>query len=345
MKLFFKISLILIVFFKTGNLLSDNNIFNVNNIVIEKKDNISNEQLANQAIKRGFYQLTNRVLLKDDVTKVSDLDFLKIKELVTYYNISKNIEDNTDRVKFSVTFDKDKIHDLFYTRGISYSDITDKEFYILPIRINKDKIFIFSNNYFYENWNEVNENELIEFILPLENIEIIQIINRSKNSLLDLELNNLLEEYSNKNIAFVLIDNSDSDKEKIYLKARIQNKVFSKNLIFKKDLDKIKTNKKIIIRTKAEIVNLVKSQNLIDIRTPSFINVKFNLNKRENLVLLNSRIKKVDQIENIFVQEFNKDYVKIRIKYLGKLEKIIHALKNENIKLQLINDQWFIRTL
>ena len=188
MKLFFKISLILIVFFKTGNLLSDNNIFNVNNIVIEKKDNISNEQLANQAIKRGFYQLTNRVLLKDDVTKVSDLDFLKIKELVTYYNISKNIEDNTDRVKFSVTFDKDKIHDLFYTRGISYSDITDKEFYILPIRINKDKIFIFSNNYFYENWNEVNENELIEFILPLENIEIIQIINRSKNSLLDLEL-------------------------------------------------------------------------------------------------------------------------------------------------------------
>ena len=145
----------------------------------------------------------------------SDLDFLKIKELVTYYNISKNIEDNTDRVKFSVTFDKDKIHNLFYKRGISYSDITDKEFYILPIRINKDKIFIFSNNYFYENWNEVNENELIEFILPLENIEIIQIINRSKNSLLDLELNNLLEEYSNKNIAFVLIDNSDSDKEKI----------------------------------------------------------------------------------------------------------------------------------
>ena len=33
----------------------------------------------------------------------------------------------------------------------------------------------------------------LEFILPLENIEIIQNINQSKNNLLDLELNLLLE--------------------------------------------------------------------------------------------------------------------------------------------------------
>ena len=49
--------------------------------------------------------------------------------------------------------------------------------------------------------------------------------------------------------------------------------------------------------------------------------MKFNLNKKNNLVLLNSRIKNIDLIENIFVQEFNKDYVNLKIKYLGKLEK------------------------
>ena len=90
---------------------------------------------------------------------------------------------------------------------------------------------------------------------------------------------------------------------------------------------------------------MVKSQNLIDIRTPSFINVKFNLDKKNNLVLLNSKIRNIDLIENIFVQEFNKDYVNLKIKYLGKLEKIIIELRNEEISLQLINDQWFIKTL
>ena len=64
MKLFKQIILILVVFLKTGNLLSDNNLFNVNNISIEKKENISNKQLANQAIKEAFNQLIGRVLMK-----------------------------------------------------------------------------------------------------------------------------------------------------------------------------------------------------------------------------------------------------------------------------------------
>ena len=60
---------------------------------------------------------------------------------------------------------------------------------------------------------------------------------------------------------------------------------------------------------------------------------------------MNSRLKKIDLIENIFVQEFNKDYVKITIKYLGKLEKIVNQLKKENIHLKLVNDEWVIKNL
>ena len=69
------------------------------------------------------------------------------------------------------------------------------------------------------------------------------------------------------------------------------------------------------------ITNLVKSQNLIDVRTPSFLNVKFKINKRNNLEDLNKRIKKIDAINNIYVQELNKDYVLIKIKIFGKTFK------------------------
>ena len=84
---------------------------------------------------------------------------------------------------------------------------------------------------------------------------------------------------------------------------------------------------------------------MIDIRTPSFLNAKLDLNKKSNLVELNSRIKNIDLIENVYVQEFNRDYVNLRIKYLGKLDKIIRLLKNAEINLKLINDQWFIKAL
>ena len=35
----------------------------------------------------------------------------------------------------------------------------------------------------------------------------------------------------------------------------------------------------------------------------------------------------------------------LRIKYLGKLDKIINQLRKEDINLKLIGDQWVIKTL
>ena len=346
MNFFKQIFIILVIFFQTGNLLSDNSIFSVNNILLEKKGNISNIKLANEAIKIGFNRLTERILLNEDIKKVSNLNFLEIKELVKYYSISKNEEEKNDKVNYNVAFDRDKIHNLFFKKEILYSDISDKEFFILPIFINENEVFIFSNNYFYDNWNKIKKNDLIEFILPLENIEIIQNINKRRNNLFDLSLNSLFEEYLGKNIAIVLIEGFSPEEKKIYLKARIQNKIISKNLRFKEEsLDKIALNEKIIYAIKDEILNLVKSQNLVDIRIPSFLNAKLKLSNQSNLVKFNSKIKKIDLIENIFIEELNKDYVSFKIKYLGKLEKLILELKNENINLNFINDEWLMKTL
>ena len=348
MKLSKQIIYILIVFFKTETLFSDNNTFNVNNIQLEKKDKITNSALANQAIKKGFDQLISKILLKQDKAKLADLNFSSIKELVTYYQVA-DISDKKQKknwVNFNVTFDKDKIHDLFYKKAILYSEITDKELYILPVLIKENIIFVFNNNFFYENWSLESENDLIEYILPLENIEIIQNINNNKNNLLNLNVKNLFKEYPNKNIALILIEDNKNGGEKVYIKTLIQNKNISKSLNIKKiNLATDKKYNQIITATKEELVNLVKLENMIDIRTPSFLNVKLDLDKKSNFVELNSRIKNVDVVENIFVQEFNKNYMKLRIKYLGKLDKIINQFKKENIDLKLINEDWVIKAL
>ena len=64
MKLFKLIIFILIVFLKTETLFSENNLFNVNNIQVEKKDKITNKVLADKAIKKGFNQLLEKYYLK-----------------------------------------------------------------------------------------------------------------------------------------------------------------------------------------------------------------------------------------------------------------------------------------
>ena len=159
-------------------------------------------------------------------------------------------------------------------------------------------------------------------------------------------MKDLFKEYTSKNLALVLIDDTKASNKKVYLKSIIQGKNVSKNLNIKEEsLNTNEIYKKIIFTAKKELVNMVKSKNLIDIRTPSFLNVKLNLTKKNNLVDLESRAKNIESIENIYVQEFNKDYMYLRIKYLGKLEKIINQLKKEKILLKLVDEKWVIKAL
>ena len=96
MKLFLQIFFTLVIFLKTGNLLSENNLFNVDNILIKKRDGDTSEQLANKAIKKGFDQLINRLLLNEDQSKVSNIDYSSIKQLIQYYNIVKNLNNQNN---------------------------------------------------------------------------------------------------------------------------------------------------------------------------------------------------------------------------------------------------------
>ena len=342
MKRFKLITIILILFFKTGNILSDENIFNVNNIEISKKASKSDNELANEAIKAGFNQLIKKILLFEDKNKLSQLNFSQIKDLVLYYQVIDESDLNkSDKIKFNIFFNKEKLHNLFYTRNILYSEVTNKEIYLLPIIKKGNEIYIYNKNYFYENWNNKNITDLVEFILPLENIEVIRNITLNKDNIFNLDLRNLFQEYTSKNLALILIDETNTNNEKIYLKTNILGKNIDKNIKIKRqNLDTEEFYDKIIVESSNEIINIIKSQNLIDIKTPSFINTKLILKKNNNLVELNKRLKKIDSIDDIFVQEFNKEYVLIKIKYLGKLDKIINQLKNHGINLKLLGEEW-----
>ena len=347
MKFFKSIIIILVIFLKTGNVLSNEDIFHVNNIELIKKTNISSEEMANRAIKKGFEQLKKKILLNKDLKKLSDLNLSQIKELVSFYQVQSINEDliKQNTVKYNISFDKNKLHILFYNKNISYSEILNKEIFLLPIFLQNEKIYIYNNNYFYENWNLNYENKLIEFILPLENIEILQTINLNKDNLLDLNLKELFPEYKNKNLAVIIIEDTNSILEKIFIKTIIMGKNIDKNIQVKRQ-DNSQQNEfyqKIINEINSELISLVKSQNLIDVKIPSFLNTKFLNNKNYNLVELNKRIEKIDVIDRVFVQEFNNDYVMLKIKYLGKLEKVIQQLKEQSIILELIGDEWRIK--
>ena len=349
MKSFKYLVFILVIFLKTGNVLSESTLFNVNNVEISGNLFANNQIFVNKAINKGFNEMMNKVLLEKDINKLKNLNSNKIKDLVSYYQIIETKEDRINNKlikKYNIFFDKEKVHKLFLNYEISYSDVKRYEIYFLPIHKKNNQLFVYNQNYFYEKWNEVDDNAFIEFISPLEKIEVLTNINKYQDNLFNLDLENIFKEYSKKNLALIIIDENTSGKYKIFLKTNIMGKNINKSFIIK-DMKKKNLNfyDEIIIKSKKEIVNLVKSQNLIDIRTPSFINIKFLMDKKNNLVELDNRIKKIDLIENLYFLEINRKYVILKIKYLGKINRIIDQLKVQNVLLEFKNDEWSLKII
>ena len=213
---------ILIILFKTGNVFSDNNIFNVNNVEIIKENSKNEDEMINKAFKKAFDKLINRLLLEDDYKKLSNTNLDQIKKLISYYQITRHEENKITKgdKKINVFFDKKRIHNFFYPRNIFYSDIINTEVILFPLLKKEEQYFIYTQNYFYENWIKDRPDNLIEYILPSENIESIQKINSNKNNIYKLETSDFFKEYETKNVVFAHIE-INKHKTDIFLKTRI----------------------------------------------------------------------------------------------------------------------------
>ena len=333
---------ILIILFKTETVLSDNNIFNVNNIEISKETSKNKEKLISDAFKKAFDELINRLLLEEDYKRISKTNLEQIRKLISYYQIiNEDEKKENNNVKINVFFDKDKMHDFFHGKNILYSDIINTEVILFPLLKKEDQYFIYTQNYFYENWNEEKSDNLIQYILSTENIENIQRINLNKDNIYKIEVSDFFKEHEKDNIVFANIE-VKKDTAEVFLNTRIEGKKINKNLSIKnkENLNKKEFYREIIFEINNIIRDLIKSQNLIDVRTPSFLNVEIKLNKKSNLVEFSNRLNKIDLIDNFYVQKLNKDYVLVKIKYLGKINKIINKLKDQNINLKMIAGQW-----
>ena len=162
---------IIVFFVKTGNVFSSNNIFDVDNIVVKNIANQNKEELLNKAFKEGFKKLTKKILINKDLLSVEKTSLREIKKLVSTYQIIENEEVyEEEEIKVNLSFDREKINRFFYVKGISYADITETDVVIFPVLIKKNDFFLYSKNYFYNNWPKQHfdeENEFIKYVLPV----------------------------------------------------------------------------------------------------------------------------------------------------------------------------------
>jgi hypothetical protein len=337
---------IIVFLIKTETVFSAETIYDVNNIQVSGKlnSNLDNNKLIEEAFRKAFLIFVNKTLLEKDIETLSKTNIQTIKDFIFTHQIisQKKSIDEEIILTVNVKFDLKKINNYLSINNISYADISEISISILPILRKENNLYIFSDNFFYNEWNKTEndkkntEAQLINYNLALENAEDLFYINNNKENLELIDINKLnsLSEEKNK-IFLILILNEDA---KVFIKAYFNEKEVIKNITLNNN--STDDYNSLIMNVKDLINQIWKEQNLIDINTPAYLDIIFDIKKINDFLKFRTFLDTIDIIDNYSILEITNKYAKVRMKYKGKISNLRKKFLSEKININIENNEW-----
>ena len=337
---------IIVFLFKTETVFSAETIYDVNNIQVSGKlnNNLDNNKLIEEAFRKAFLIFINKTLLEKDIETLSKTNIQIIKDFIFSHQIvsQKKNTDGEIMLTVNIKFDPKKINNYLSINNISYADISEISISILPILRKENNLFIFSDNFFYNEWNKTEndkkntEAQLINYNLALENAEDLFYINNNKENLELIDINKLNSLSEEKNKIFLIFTlNEDA---KVFIKAYFNEKEVIKNITLNNN--STDDYNSLIMNVKDLINQIWKEQNLIDINTPAYLDIIFDIKKINDFLKFRTFLDTIDIIDNYSILEITNKYAKIRMKYKGKISNLREKFLNEKININIENNEW-----
>ena len=332
------------LFFNCTKSYANENVFTINDVEVKGTLNLSfsRDKYINEALIESFDLLMKKILLTRDFDKVNNIKLKQIKKLIESIQIIKESYSKDEYIlNIKIIYDDLKVKKFLGKNNISFSLPSLISSLIYPVLFIDDEIQDFNDNIFYKNWPEVLiEDPIINFVLPLEDLDDILEITKMKNEIEKLNINKLVNKYDIKNYVFALIEFQGS-KLNIHLKTNFNNNKVNKNIIYN-DVDIIDSEKinYIIKDLKLKVTDLWKEENLINLLMPLSINLKFYHSTPENLNQLRKNFKKISIIDNFTLEEFNIKNSFFKIYYFGNPKKLRTELLKFGYTLKNVEGSW-----
>ncbi|MGA0123593.1 MAG: hypothetical protein ACO3HO_01595 [Pelagibacteraceae bacterium] len=337
---------IIVFLFKTETVFSVETIYDVNNIQVSGKlnNNLDNNKLIEEAFRKAFLIFINKTLLEKDIESLSKTNIQIIKDFIFTHQITsqKKSIDEEIILTVNVKFDPKKINNYLSINNISYADISEISISILPILRKENNLFIFSDNFFYNEWNKTEndkkntEAQLINYNLALENAEDLFYINNNRENLELIDINKLNSLSEEKNKIFLIFTLNEDTK--VFIKAYFNEKEVIKNITLNNN--STDDYNSLIMNVKDQINQIWKEQNLIDINTPAYLDIIFDIKKINDFLKFRTFLDTIDIIDNYSILEITNKYAKIRMKYKGKISNLREKFLNEKININIENNEW-----
>ncbi len=343
---FFLLLILIFIKFSTINVFGDNYIVKNINIRERYDINFNKDEVINKGFEKAFKTLISRIVENKDKSLFKETSNSKISSLINNFSITnEKFLNNNYEVDFEVKFDKKKLLSFIRGKNVISSVPKNTDVLFIPILIDSqsNELKYFDQNYFYNNWNKINENFfLLNYSLPDENIENFRLFQRIKNNIENNDLSEITSKYNFKNIFVVIFYRNKSDL-KIFSKISFSNLNFNFNSnqydINYQDnvtLDRIIFDLKNLYEDKWKLINKINTSIIIPIKI-SIKNNNFDISDKLENILNQS-----DFVYEYEIEKMNNKEIIYKIVYNSNPDKFINNLKANGINIKSSSDVWYI---
>ncbi len=335
-----------IFFFSTAKV--QGKAFDINNVEISKpfEINFSKSKVIDEGFRKAFNELIHLIVNSSDQKKITKTKLNKIKGTIDSFSIKEEkFINETYFVNLGVSFNKKEIFRFLEKKNIFPSIPLKRKFLFIPIIIdekNKD-LLIFDNNIFKE-WNNHSESHhLIDYLLPTEDLEDINLIKKNYDLIEEYDFKEIINKYYLKNSIVSLIFKND-DEIRVLSKISTNNDVVLKNQTFS-NLNINDSNEVISFIKDLKIIyeDYWKKSNQINTSIKLPLNIRIKNSSNSKISKFEKALNETDLVNDFFISKFNKDYIYFQVIFNGSTDMFLELMSTNNFNFNIEKKIWILK--
>ena len=345
--IFFSSFVLFIIIFSTTYLHA--NTFKVSNIEISSPFEVNFEKnlVIDDGFKISFFNLLTMITTSGDRDKIKNTPIKEIKGMIDSFTIGEEKFINNEYfANLETTFNKKKVLKFLERKNIFPSMPLKNKVLLIPILIDTetDSVYLFYNNIFYNKWNDEKNNfQLLEYLLPSEDLDDLDKIQSVKNNIDAHDFSDLIAKYDLKD-HIVLIIYKNKSEIKILSKINLNNSLKLDNKRYDKiNLQNESEAETLIIDLKNAYEEQWKKNNEINTSIKLPITISVNSKNYKQIAEIESAIENIDLISEFYILKFDSQNTLFKIIYNGSPKFFLNDMSKQNLDLIMTNNVWKVK--
>ncbi len=345
--IFFVFLYVIIFFFSTTKVNSKG--FFIDNIEVSKpfELNFNKNRVIDKGFDKAFYELISLLVTSKDREKINLIKLNEIKGMIESFSIKEEkFIDEIYYVKLGVTFNKKKVFNYLRQKNIFPSMPNKSKFLFIPIIIDEKKkdLKIFNDNQIFDEWNnDLKSFHLIEYVLPTEDLEDLNLIKKNYEIIEQYDFKEITKKYFLKNSIITLIFINDNE-------VRILSRITSKNDVklnnktfMGVDLKNLNQRKQIINELKNFYEDGWKKINQINTSIKLPLTIKISTKDNFKISNFERTLSEIDLINNFFIYKFDNNFVYYQIVFNGTPSLFLNLMSDKKYMINTDNKLWILK--